>query len=197
MASKQQTEVGGQKAPGSTGPKTPEGKAAVRLNSLRHGLRSSIVVLPSEDHEEFDRLCDRITGTYQPRTWPELLVCDQLAVAQWKLIRLVRLENRLLEECDGPGSQKGMIDRFSQYQTRLERSYWQAYNELERIKAVRERKQHPEPEEEEQHYYPVIKQLIWENEETGEQIVAADIPPYEPRPIPRSKWKEYKEKYGG
>jgi hypothetical protein len=35
----------------STGPKTPEGKAAVRLNALRHGLLSKEPLLPGEDEE--------------------------------------------------------------------------------------------------------------------------------------------------
>jgi hypothetical protein len=35
----------------STGPRTTEGKAAVRLNALRHGLRSEEVLLPGEDEE--------------------------------------------------------------------------------------------------------------------------------------------------
>jgi hypothetical protein len=39
----------------STGPRTPAGKQASRLNALRHGLRASEVIIPGqEDPEEFE-----------------------------------------------------------------------------------------------------------------------------------------------
>jgi hypothetical protein len=34
----------------STGPRTPEGKAAVRLNAVKHGLLSKDVLLPGDDN---------------------------------------------------------------------------------------------------------------------------------------------------
>ena len=40
----------------STGPKTPEGKAAVRLNAMKHGLLSKDVLLPGEDESALKEL---------------------------------------------------------------------------------------------------------------------------------------------
>ncbi len=181
MTSDKQIEANRLNAQESTGPTTPEGKAAVRFNSLRHGLRARTAVLPGEDQAEFDQLCANIIEEFQPGSHSQLLICEQMAVAQWKLKRLGSAEFELTHDKKAP------LDRYSQYQTRLERSYWQAYKELERLKTLRERKD-SKPKEEEQEYWPVINQLIWENEETGEKIVAADIPPYKPMP----KKKKYR-----
>ena len=51
MTSDKKAEANRRNALKSTGPKTPEGKAAVRLNALRHGLRSEEILLPGEDEE--------------------------------------------------------------------------------------------------------------------------------------------------
>ena len=46
MSSARQAAANRQNALKSTGPKTPDGKAAVRLNALRHGLLSQEILLP-------------------------------------------------------------------------------------------------------------------------------------------------------
>ena len=49
MTSEKKIEANRQNERKSTGPKSPEGKAAVRLNALKHGLLSQQVLLPGED----------------------------------------------------------------------------------------------------------------------------------------------------
>ena len=49
MTSEKQAEANRRNALNSTGPKTPEGKAAVSHNALRHGLLSRDILLPGED----------------------------------------------------------------------------------------------------------------------------------------------------
>ena len=44
----------------STGPKTPEGRAAVRLNGVKHGLTAATLVLPGEKESDFQSLLDRV-----------------------------------------------------------------------------------------------------------------------------------------
>jgi len=88
MASLKQIEANRRNALKSTGPKTPEGKAAVRFNSLRHGLRARTVVLPGENRETFDGLCEDLETEWQPQTRTEFMYLEQMAVAQWKLRRM-------------------------------------------------------------------------------------------------------------
>ena len=67
MTSDKQARANRQNALKSTGPKTPEGKDAVRLNALKHGLRSEEILLPGEDEEALmelgERLRDRVTAS--------------------------------------------------------------------------------------------------------------------------------------
>src|SRR5437870_3847950 len=73
MATLKQVEANRHNALLSTGPKTPEGKAAVRLNALRHGLRAHAVVLPGENPEAFQQLCYDLEAEWQPQTRTEQL----------------------------------------------------------------------------------------------------------------------------
>ena len=56
MATQQQIDANRRNAQKSTGPTTPEGRAAVRHNALKHGLTAEILIPSMEDQPEFDRL---------------------------------------------------------------------------------------------------------------------------------------------
>src|SRR5258708_23165532 len=132
MATPSQIDANRRNALKSTGPKTPEGKAAVSLNSLRHGLRARTVVLPGEDSQEFQSLCDDLEAEWQPLTRTERFYLEQMAVAYWKLWRMERAEASLLSK-PRPETTPVQLDRLWQAQCRLERSYARAQHELERI----------------------------------------------------------------
>ncbi len=92
MTSDKQTEANRENALKSTGPKTPEGKAAVRLNALRHGLRSEEILLPGEDEEALRELGERLREELQPVGELENLLVDRIIAAYWRLRRLGRVE---------------------------------------------------------------------------------------------------------
>jgi len=146
MATLKQFEANRRNAQKSTGPKTPEGKAAVSMNSLRHGLRARTVVLPGEDLQEFQQLCDDLEVEWQPQSRSEQFYLEQMAVYQWKLVRLEVGEVNIFKNPDSPQNQVPLLDRFWQAQCRLERSYSRGQRELERLQASR-RNQVPQPEE--------------------------------------------------
>src|SRR6266849_1881344 len=88
MATLKQIEANRRNALQSTGPRTPEGKAAVSLNALRHGLRARTVVLPGESRLEFQQLCDDLEAEWQPQSRTEQFYLEQMTVSQWKLTRM-------------------------------------------------------------------------------------------------------------
>ena len=92
MTSEGKAEANRRNALKSTGPKTPEGKAAVRLNALRHGLLSREVLLPGEDGEALGELGERLGAELQPVGELENLLVDRVAAAVWRLRRLGRVE---------------------------------------------------------------------------------------------------------
>jgi hypothetical protein len=161
MASDKQIAANQLNAQKSTGPKTPEGRAAVRLNGLKHGLTSSTLVLEGEDPAEFHELLDSIEAEHQPTTPTEETIVRQIAMATWQLRRFYHIEAgfftaRQIEmkdylkrfkkfdhgdrlaivvkaDCGGANA----LAKISLYGARLERSIYRALHELERLRARR------------------------------------------------------------
>ena len=79
----------------STGPRTPEGKAASSKNRLAHGLCSSALLLPGELQSDFDQLRAETHATYLPMTAEENVLADQLTESLWRLNRARRVETRI------------------------------------------------------------------------------------------------------
>src|SRR6266576_2313161 len=98
MATPAQIEANRRNALQSTGPRTPQGKAAVSMNSLRHGLRARTVVLPGENREEFNQLCNDLEVEWHPQSRTEQFYVEQMAVSQWKLTRMEVGEAAIFKE---------------------------------------------------------------------------------------------------
>jgi hypothetical protein len=80
----------------SHGPVTPEGKARSSANSRRHGLTSS-VLLDTESDEQFQLLLSDFMDQFQPQTAVETDLVEVLAIARWRLRRLLSIETHLFE----------------------------------------------------------------------------------------------------
>ncbi len=82
----------------STGPRTPEGKAVVRLNALKHGFFACDVVNPELDGpvraEEFNSILDALLEEFQPESARERILVDEVAACCWRVRRLLRYECR-------------------------------------------------------------------------------------------------------
>ena len=158
MATKAQIAANRKNAQKSTGPKTPEGKDAVRLNGLKHGLTSEILVLPGESVSDFEHLLDSLQAEHQPATPTEVILVRQMAMASWRLNRLlhmeaayyrVELENseerfeEYYPDATEPARQAIIADgdltlmNFSRYEARLERSFHKNLTALQRLRAQR------------------------------------------------------------
>ena len=133
----------------STGPKTPEGKAAVSQNSVTHGFRSRRAVLLIENPHEYKELCQTYYEEWQ-----------QLVVNKWKLARYEAVESHACmqstllhmafkdplqyktEKCTVKFPSlshkrevvaERSLTRAGQHVARVERSYFRALQFLERL----------------------------------------------------------------
>jgi hypothetical protein len=74
----------------STGPRTTEGKAAVALNAVKHGLRAQMVVLPGEAEDEYARFCEEMMEDLRPQGLSEREVAERIVGLAWRLRRAGR-----------------------------------------------------------------------------------------------------------
>ena len=92
MATEKQIEANRRNALKSTGPRTEEGRAAVRFNGLKHGLSAKSLCLPGDDPEELDAFLDNYEADYCPINQTEAELVMQIAMATWRLRRFRRVE---------------------------------------------------------------------------------------------------------
>ena len=107
MVTKKQLDANKKNATQSTGPQTPEGKAASSKNAMKTGLLSRELILPGESREEFDALFDQLTLEHKSVGVLETTLLERVAVAMWRQRRMVRAESaRLAAQQANPGSLK-------------------------------------------------------------------------------------------
>jgi len=134
----------------STGPKTPEGKAAAARNATKHGLAGIFTVLPHENLEDFTDLAARLRDEFQPETENESFLVDQMIQSRCRLLRIQRLEalafEQILTEPSGNSDPDACIlsamcasgnalDKLQRYAAAAERSYYKALRELRQSRA--------------------------------------------------------------
>ncbi len=88
MASEKQDRANRLNAQKSTGPKTPQGRAAVRLNVAKHGILSKDSLLPGEDEAAFLELAERPRAELRRAGELEALLVERIAAAHRRLRRL-------------------------------------------------------------------------------------------------------------
>ena len=140
MSTLNQIDANRRNAEHSTGPRTPEGKAASSHNALKHGLTSAQIVLPTESQAEFDELANELREEYQPDTPSESLLVDQLIAASWKLRRVRAAEAHFYQTIDSatdPLIDDPKLERLARHEARIERSFYRALHELQRIQRER------------------------------------------------------------
>ena len=159
MTSEKQVQANRRNAQRSTGPKTSEGKAAVRLNARTHGLRSQEVLLSGEDEEALKDLDENLRAELKPVGELENLLVDGIVAAQWRLRRLRRVEAGIFvrelsrgfaREADSEtdtatlgmsfirdANGSNAFSKLSRYETAIWRSLYKALHELQRLQAAR------------------------------------------------------------
>ena len=158
MATDKQTAANRLNAQKSTGPKTPEGRAAVRLNGVKHGLTAETLVLKGESQADFTAMLDSFEAEHDPTTPTEEALVVQLALANWRLRRLYHQEAGFytcqLQSLKGVQKDLNLDDAgrmghaaawsestlglFNRQEGRLERTFYRALHELQRLRKERD-----------------------------------------------------------
>jgi hypothetical protein len=136
----------------STGPRTPEGKAASSFNALKHGIDAASTVIPGEDPAEYERLAAGYRQQFNPQSPLEEFHVSTLIRCDWQKRRLQRTEAKLYRALLAEGTTPEDLDIailrdsptakllqkvFSQIAS-LDRSFFRAVNDLRRIDRERQ-----------------------------------------------------------
>jgi hypothetical protein len=158
-----QLEANRRNAAKSHGPTTPEGRAAVRLNALKHGLTAAEIILPTtEDKLEFDQFQAAFEEECQPVGPIEQVLVEDIVANRWRMnrvrkmepgffaLRMQVLERRIKEDYSALDAQAHLalifrddaqdadtLGKMSRYEARFERSFHKALKELQRLQALR------------------------------------------------------------
>jgi hypothetical protein len=77
----------------SGGPKTSSGRLHVSKNALKTGAYSSMIVLPGESEEDFEKLHEQFMNDFMPSDVAESAMVYELAGLTWKKLRIEKLEH--------------------------------------------------------------------------------------------------------
>jgi hypothetical protein len=169
MTSEKQAQANQRNARKSTGPKTSEGKAAIRHNALKHGLLAQEVLIFGEDEDTLMALDECLRDTLKPEGDLEDLLVEQIVAAHWRLRRLRHVEAGIFDVMfytDGPermshpastytsslgqsfindADASNAFSKLSRYETTIQRSLYKALHELQRLQADRHAKGNVSP----------------------------------------------------
>ena len=130
----------------SKGPVTAMGKDRVRSNALKHGLTARLTLWQNENTGQFQNLLLALLEQFQPTDDVEFLSIEEMAMAKWRLRRVVGMEtaagNKHLGETTAAGS-AGTLAAFTaaqqagqllttprQHEAAYSRAYQRAYKHL-------------------------------------------------------------------
>ena len=81
----------------STGPRTPQGKAVVSQNAVKHGLLARNDVIASESQTEFDHYRKQLLDELNPASPVESMLADRIVTLSWRLKRACRFQNQAID----------------------------------------------------------------------------------------------------
>jgi hypothetical protein len=90
MATEAQTSANRSNSQKSTGPRTPEGKAKVAQNAVKHGLLARSAVLQGEDWEEYTCFSENLLDELYPDGMVEQELASRIVDLSWRLRRATR-----------------------------------------------------------------------------------------------------------
>ena len=149
------------------GVKTEEGKEVSRLNALKHGLLSEVILLPEEDEDALLKLGKQMRTELKPVGELELSLVDRITSNLWRLRRALKVEKEMMYEDCHPKISFPSLDeengknlgealsydfanydtygKLIRYETSIERGFYKALHELQRLQAMRNGQSVPAP----------------------------------------------------
>lgn len=131
----------------STGPKTSVGKEISSKNSLKHGLLSKELTILEEKPKDLEIFKNNIYISLQPKGAIEALLVEKIVISAWRLRRVLKVEKELFQVKGYPGWKQlneafrgydsDCIKNLSRYEVMLERNFYKALHELQRIQGMR------------------------------------------------------------
>jgi hypothetical protein len=158
--SEKQNEANRRNAQRSTGPVTAAGKAISACNAVKCGFWGQAALITGEDSEEFNAFRAGYVADLQPVGTVEHFHVEQMVTAAWRLRRVRRVEVQVLAEQSFPEANKAAtpgrafltdcrglnaLSKLARNESRIERSYYRALHELQRLQAVRDGQVVPAP----------------------------------------------------
>src|SRR5438270_2885010 len=98
MATEAQIAANRRNAQKSTGPRTPEGKARVARNSLKHGLRAEKYRFFGESLKPPEHYIECVREHFRPTTELEEALALEIAALQWQTLKVARVERDTILE---------------------------------------------------------------------------------------------------
>jgi len=163
MISERQLDANRRNAAKSHGPTTPEGRAAVRHNALKHGFTAAEIILPTvEEKIDFQQFRFAFEEEYKPVGPTEEVLVEDMVVSRWRLNRIRKMEpgffalrqevlkQRVKDDFSSLDAQAHLafivrddaqgsdtLGKMSRYEGRFERTFYKALKELQRLQALR------------------------------------------------------------
>ncbi|MHC4762712.1 MAG: hypothetical protein ACYS71_04975 [Planctomycetota bacterium] len=97
MSTKAQISANRRNAKKSTGPRTPETRAIVSQNAVKHGLTAHQDVISSESQAGFDLYSGRILAELAPVGPMESMLAERIVSLSWRLKRAERIQNQAID----------------------------------------------------------------------------------------------------
>ena len=114
---------------------TSEGKARSAMNACKHNLTGGTAWIPGEDRALYDAHMAAQFEHFHPQSEPDIQFTRELGDAAWRLDRARKMEAELLQKMANPYTAdspdfSNQLARLTRYSQAIERTYYRAYNEL-------------------------------------------------------------------
>jgi len=134
----------------STGPKTNEGKIISSKNSLKHGILSKDLIIKDESILDFEQIRKILYQDLNIDGVLEEILAEKMLNSLWRLRRILTAENEMFNDNKWgndaisekfKGNDSDCMRAISRYESFLEKTFYKALHEIQRIQAVKNGKE--------------------------------------------------------